>query len=263
MKVTKTSLKYKILKTLYYAAIRLDNSANCNFNTNGEQNFIQKLFEELKTKTQITLFDIGGNVGDYTQMLFKGADDITQNFTIHVFEPTQYCFDKLSNRFDDERVVLNKIACSDSGEGGEIYYDIKGSELASMYQRNLKRHNIAELSMKEVIKTKRLDEYIEENDIMHIDFMKVDVEGHEMCVFEGMGRYLNSDFLDYIQFEYGGANLDSMTSLMNFYELFEAKGFRLAKVMPGGLQLRDHETFLENFVYSNYVAISKRLINIS
>ena len=128
-----------------------------------------------------------------------------------------------------------------------------------MYQRNLKRHNI-ELGMKEVIKTKRLDEYIEQNKLNHIDFMKVDVEGHEMCVFEGMGRFLNSDFIDYIQFEYGGANLDSMTSLMNFYELFESKGFRLAKMMPGGLQIRVHETFLENFVYSNYVAISERLI---
>ena len=250
------------MQQVYYSAIRLDNSANCNFNKNGEQNFIQELFEELKTKTQITLFDIGGNVGDYTQMLFNQVKDITQNVTIHVFEPTQYCFDKLSNRFDDKRVVLNKAACSNSTGGGVIYYDSQGSGLASMYQRNLKLHNI-ELSMKEEIKTKRLDEYIEENDIMHIDFMKVDVEGHEMCIFEGMGRYLNSDFVDYIQFEYGGTNLDSMTSLMNFYELFEAKGFRLAKVMPDGLQIRDYETFLENFVYSNYVAISERLIEIS
>ena len=118
MKVTKTGLKYKVLKTLYYSAIRLDNSANCNFNKNGEQNFIQELFEELKTKTQITLFDIGGNVGDYTQMLFNQVKDITQNVAIHVFEPTQYCFDKLSNRFDDKRVVLNKAACSNS-TGGE------------------------------------------------------------------------------------------------------------------------------------------------
>ncbi|NKQ38647.1 MAG: methyltransferase FkbM, partial [Methanosarcinales archaeon] len=82
----------------------------------------------------------------------------------------------------------------------------------------------------------------------------------EMAVFEGMGKYLNSDFVDYIQFEYGGTNLDSMTSLMNFYELFETKGFKLAKVMPNGLQLRNHETFLENFEYSNYVAISEGLI---
>ena len=117
MKIINKGLKYKLLKTLYYSAIRLDNSANTNFNKNGEQNFIQELIEELKTKTQITLFDIGGNVGDYTQMLFDKARDATQNVTIHVFEPTQYCFDKLSNRFDDERVILNNIACSNSTGG--------------------------------------------------------------------------------------------------------------------------------------------------
>jgi len=130
-----------------------------------------------------------------------------------------------------------------------------------MYQRNLNRYN-NELNIKEEIKTERLDEYMEQNEIKHIDFMKVDVEGHEMVVFEGMGCYLNSDFVDYIQFEYGGANLDSMISLMNFYELFESKGFRLTKVMPGGLQIREYESFLENFEYSNYVAISERLIEV-
>ena len=261
MKIINKDLKYKMARKIYHLAMRLDNSGNCDFDKNGEQRFIRELFEELKTKTQITLFDIGGNVGDYTQMLFEGVGDITQNFTIHVFEPTQYCFDKLSNRFDDNRIVLNKAACSDSSGGGEIYYDVKGSGLASMYQRNLNQYN-NELNIKEEIKTERLDEYIEQNEIKHIDFMKVDVEGHEMVVFEGMGRYLNSDFVDYIQFEYGGANLDSMTSLMNFYKLFESKGFRLAKVMPGGLQIRVYESFLENFEYSNYVATSERVIEI-
>lgn len=261
MKIINKDLKYKMARKIYHLAMRLDNSGNCDFDTNGEQKFIRELFEELKTKTQITLFDIGGNVGDYTQMLFEGAGDTTQNFTIHVFEPTQYCFDKLSNRFDDARIVLNRVACSDSSGGGEIYYDVKGSGLASMYQRNLNRYN-NELNINEEIKTERLDEYMEQNEIKHIDFMKVDVEGHEMVVFEGMGCYLNSDFVDYIQFEYGGANLDSMISLMNFYELFESKGFRLTKVMPGGLQIREYESFLENFEYSNYVAISERLIEV-
>ena len=95
MKIINKDLKHKIARKFYHLAMRLDNSGNCDFDRNGEQKFIQELFGELKPKTQITLFDIGGNVGDYTQMLFEGASDITQNFTIHVFEPTQYCFDKI------------------------------------------------------------------------------------------------------------------------------------------------------------------------
>ena len=262
MKTINKDLRYKIARKLYYLAMIFDNSGNCNFNTNGEQKFIKKLFKDLTPKTQITLFDIGGNKGDYTQMLLGEMSNITQNFMIHVFEPTQYCFDKLSSRFDDNKIVLNNVACSDLSGKGKIYYDIEGSGLASMCQRTYAMYD-TKLNIKEEIKTERLDEYIKQKEIKHIDFMKVDVEGYEMVVFEGMGRYLNSNFIDYIQFEYGGANLDSMTSLMKFYKLFESKGFKLSKVMPSGLQMRTYEPFLEVFEYSNYVAISKKLIKIA
>ena len=69
MKIINKDLKYKMARKIYHLAMGLDNSGNCDFDRNGEQKFIRELFEELKTKTQITLFDIGGNVGDYTQML--------------------------------------------------------------------------------------------------------------------------------------------------------------------------------------------------
>ncbi|MCD4676327.1 MAG: hypothetical protein K8S18_10085 [Desulfobacula sp.] len=98
----KVDLKYKVAKKIYGLSMMLDNCGISNFNKNGEQKFIHELFSDLKTKTQINLFDIGGNVGDYTQMLLEGAREIVQNFAIHVFELTQYCYDKLSNRFDDE-----------------------------------------------------------------------------------------------------------------------------------------------------------------
>ncbi len=72
----------------------------------------------------------------------------------------------------------------------------------------------------------RADEYIEKNKIKHISFIKIDVEGHELKVLEGLGNYLNADFIDYIQFEYGGANLDSHSSLLEIYEVLEKSNFR-------------------------------------
>jgi hypothetical protein len=141
----------------------------------------------------------------------------------------------------------------------EIYYDSEGSGLASMYNRNLKAIG-KELKIKELIKTQRLDDYIKNANINHIDFLKVDVEGHEKAVFEGMGGFLNPDFIDYIQFEYGGANLDSMTSLIDLYEILESRGFLIAKILSDALHIRNYSSFLDNFEYSNFVAISKRLI---
>ncbi|QLC50632.1 FkbM family methyltransferase [Methanolobus zinderi] len=259
MIIKNKSLKYNIAKKLYHLSVKIDNSGNSNFETNGEKRFIRNLFEDLKNRDSLILLDVGGNIGDYTQMLFENAIKLNGTFQIHVFEPTRYCYSMLSKRFRDKRILLNNTACSNINRSAEIYYDPEGSGLASMYNRNLKAIG-NELKIKEMVKTQRLDDYIKKCNIDHIDFIKVDVEGHEKAVFEGIGDFLNPNFVDYIQFEYGGASLDSMTSLMNLYEILESKGFIVAKILPDSLHIREYSAFLDNFEYSNYVAISKRLI---
>ena len=112
----------------------------------------------------------------------------------------------------------------------------------------------------ESIIVKRLDTYIESEGIEHINFIKIDIGGHELKALEGFGSYLNADFIDYIQFEYGGANLDSKTSLMELYKFFKDRGFIVTKVMPNGLEIREYSPFMENFMYSNYIAISNRIL---
>jgi hypothetical protein len=76
----------------------------------------------------------------------------------------------------------------------------------------------------------------------------------------GFGEYLNGDFIDFIQFEYGGANLDSKTSLLDIYSCLEDRGFIIAKIYPQGLEIRDYKPFMENYCYSNFVAISKKIL---
>ena len=82
-----------------------------------------------------------------------------------------------------------------------------------------------------------------------------------MAAFEGLGSYLNGDFIDFVQFEYGGANLDSHTSLMELYALFEKAGFVMTKVMRNGLDIRPYKPWMENFQYANYVAISRKIVD--
>jgi hypothetical protein len=130
--------------------------------------------------------------------------------------------------------------------------------LASLYQRNLDSYGLT-LHQSERVTLRRLDYYIETSNLQHINFIKVDIEGHELSALEGFGEYLNPEFIDYIQFEYGGANLDSHTSLMEIYNYLTAKGFHIAKVMPKGLEIREYHPDMENFNYSNYVAISKEV----
>jgi FkbM family methyltransferase len=207
------------------------------------------------------IFDIGANIGEYTSMLQKKSKDISDmTINLHLFEPTKSCFDIIDSKFKDNfNIKLNNFGASNSDGTAIIYYDKEQSGLASLYQRNLESYNL-ELNQKEEIQLKRLDNYIKGNNIEHIDFIKIDIEGHELKAFEGFGDYLNGDFIDYIQFEYGGANLDSHTSLMEIYKFLTERNFQIAKVLKNGLEAREYKPFMDNFQYSNYVAISNRLI---
>lgn len=206
------------------------------------------------------MFDIGANVGEYSFMLLENSQRHGVDLELHLFEPTKSCFGVISKKFGSKNnVTLNNFGVSDCNATAKIFYDKEQSGLASLYQRNLDSYGL-QLNQSEEITLIRIDEYIEQKKIKHIDFIKMDIEGHELKAFHGFGKYLNSDFIDYIQFEYGGANLDSHTSLLEIYEVLEKNNFVIAKIMPNGLEIRDYKPFMDNFQYSNYVAISKRLI---
>lgn len=206
------------------------------------------------------MFDIGANIGEYSSMLSDNSQTYGVELELHLFEPTKSCFETISKKFNSKKsVILNNFGISDSSTTAQIFYDKEQSGLASLYQRNLDSYNL-KLNQSEEIVLKRMNEYIEEKSIQHIDFIKIDIEGHELKAFNGFGSYLNSDFVDYIQFEYGGANLDSHSSLMEIYKFFENRDFSLAKMMPNGLEMRKYSPFMDNFMYSNYVAISNKIL---
>jgi FkbM family methyltransferase len=241
----------------------LENNGNAAFAANGEQQFIDELFKYLKKIDQekIVLFDIGANIGTYTQMLLNKTNHLAFTFEIHVFEPTQACFEVLGKKFSSAaQVVLNRKAVSNVTGAAEIYYDESKSGLASLHQRNLDAYKLR-LDRTERIETVRLDEYLAENNVRHINFIKIDVEGHEMAVLEGLGSYLNGDFIDFVQFEYGGANLDSHSSLMDLYAMYENANFVVAKIMRRALEIRAYAPWMDNFFYANYVAISRRIVD--
>ncbi len=235
-------VKRKLRSLALWVFAYLENSGTADFDTNGEKQFIEDLFGHLRRVDQgnVVFFDIGANIGEYTQMLLEKAYSLKDAVEIHVFEPTQSCFKVITSKYRDvKEVILNNKAVSNSNGTAEIFYDALESTFASLHKRT----------------------YVEKKGINHIHFLKIDIEGHEMAAFEGLGSYLNGDFIDFVQFEYGGANLDSHTSLMELYALFEKAGFVMTKVMRNGLDIRPYKPWMENFQYANYVAISRKIVD--
>ncbi|HEC58417.1 hypothetical protein LCGC14_0881050 [marine sediment metagenome] len=253
-------LKRKIRGLSFRVFNFVENNGNTNFRSNGEEEFVNNLFLSFSAKKQKrVVFDIGANIGSYSTIIEEKASEYRTDIDLHLFEPTKSCFAVIESKFDGKVVALNNFGASDSNVTTKIFYDKEQSGLASLYQRNLDCYNL-KLDQSEEIILKRLDNYIEEKNIDHIDFVKIDIEGHELKAFEGFGKYMSGEFIDYIQFEYGGANLDSHSSLMDLYQFLYERGFDIAKAMPKGLEIRVYAPFSENFQYSNYVAISRKIL---
>lgn len=256
------SIFHKKFRSLALRVFRyLENNGNYNFATNGEDYFVKNLFHYLKSlKGEVILFDVGANIGDYAQLLLDRSKVLSNEASIHVFEPVQSCFEILQNRFaQNSRMVLNRKAVSNTNGEVEIYFDKQGSELASLYRRNLSAYSL-EMKTSERVEAVRLDSYIEESNVKHIHFLKMDIEGHELAALEGLGHYLSQQYIDFVQFEYGGANLDSHSSLIELFKVFDDTGFVVAKVMPKGLDIRSYYPWMDNFEYANYVAISEDVV---
>ena len=247
----------KLRSVLFTITNRIDNNNNADYVTNGEECFLNGYFSFLSDA--VTLFDVGGNIGEYSQMLIATSNNKNLNYSLHIFEPTSSCFETLKKKYGSNKsVCLNNVGLSDSNKNAFIYYDSEKSGFASLYKRELSIENV-QMDKKELISLIRMEEYIEKNNIKHIDFMKIDIEGHEISAFEGMGKYLNSDFVKAIQFEYGGVNLDSKTTLREIFRVLENAGFTICKIMKRGIEVRPYIIQMENYQYANYVAISKKI----
>jgi len=255
MKIVRSSRLNSILFTLYN---RLENNNNADFHINGEERFLDDYLQSLSGT--VTLFDVGANVGGYSEILIEKCRNKQLCYSLHLFEPTASCFEVLKKKFSsDSNIKLNNVGVSDVETTAEMYYDTEQSGFASLYKRDLSSAHTV-MDKQETITLRRLDEYIESNTIQQIDFLKIDIEGHELAAFRGLGKYLRADFIRAIQFEYGGANLDSGTTLRQLYQLLTGAGYQLFKIMKHGIEHRTYHVRMENYQYANYVALSPAVL---
>ena len=131
----------------------------------------------------LCVFDVGANQGQFLSLICAGLSDIPH--TIHAFEPCQETFALLSAKTSQwPNVRLNKLALGKDQGTATIYYDGKGSGLASLTRRRLD-HLGVNFGQSEEIRITTLDRYCAENEIAKIDLLKLDVEGHELDVLRG------------------------------------------------------------------------------
>ena len=87
-----------------------------------------------------------------------------------------------------------------------------------------------------------------------MDFLKLDVEGAEHLVLQGLDESLQNGRIRFVQFEYGRVNILTHFLLRDFYQLFRGYGYAVGKIYPDYVEFRDYDLRDEDFLGPNYLA---------
>lgn len=155
---------------------------------------INGIYEEVETgivkkevKSGEIVLDVGANIGYYTLILAKL---VGSQGRVYAFEPEPTNFEVLKKNIEMngyQNVILNQSAVGIEKGRTKLYL----SEIKTGMHRIYKSKYCKDHIEVDIIK---LDDYLTDNNIYkNIDFVKIDVEGAELAVLEGMQETLNSN----------------------------------------------------------------------
>jgi FkbM family methyltransferase len=213
--------------------------------TSGEE----RVFDLISSKAPV-LFDVGGHAGEYSKMFLKRFPLGTSM----LFEPSAVHMEIAEQALPD-RVRFFRVALNSAAGTASLYKDKSVSGMASLTKRDLDYRNI-KMDVVETVACRTLDSVVDETGIERIDLLKIDVEGHELDVLKGAEKAFAENRIGLVQFEFGGCNLDTRTTMADFFRFFQARGYVLHIVRPAGdvVALPKYHEAYEQYQTSNYLA---------
>ena len=173
--------------------------------------------------------DVGANIGWHTLV---AANRVGPSGFVHAFEPVSKTFDELQgnvalNKF--ENVSLRQIGLSDVDGEIEIYGN-KEDDSGGNTMFGGPDHSLIE-----VIRTRRGDDMLSELGIEKVHLLKVDVEGAEMHVLRGLGRFFDEGRIEAMMLEINAPHLRAAgTSPQAVLDFVQGKGFLVNDIKNPG-----------------------------
>lgn len=178
----------------------------------------------------VTVLEVGANIGYFA---LQEADVLGDRARIHTFEPSPKNVDLLTRNIErngfDDRFVVNQAAVGD--EPGSVELQIASeSNLHSVAPDGAGATASGETTSGETIEVDMysLDAYLEEQDVDpdDVNVVRMDVEGYEVEVFEGMTSILEADgpLLVFLEFH---PQLRTPGELASIYESLDENGFEI------------------------------------
>lgn len=204
------------------------------------------LLDTLRGQSIRTVLDVGANVGSWSLM----AAEMFPDATIYALEVVPATAATLQAR----AAPHGRIKCFNLGLAAHngtlsLRYHPSASTHATFtdYPHTWTGERIECPVM-------RGDDFLDREGIGEVDFLKLDVEGAEHLVLQGLESHLQNGRLRFVQFEYGRVNILTHFLLRDFYQLFRSYGYVVGKIYPDYVDFRDYDLGDEDFLGPNYLA---------
>ena len=199
-----------------------------------------------------TVIDCGGNRGNWTREVRRRLGSDAGRWII--IEPAEDCI-RICKNLPNIEVI--EAAAGEDQSTLTLYTDGGTSGLASLHRRGdsfavdrkFTSSEVAVLTIDSIVESRRLD---------RIDFLKMDIEGHELFALKGASRSLKDKKVRALSFEFGSGNVNSRTFFRDFWDFLVPFGFEIRRICPGGktLIIKSYNEDLENFRgVTNYLAV--------
>jgi FkbM family methyltransferase len=197
------------------------------------------------------VFDVGANVGKWSERMLKAHPEVT----VYMFEPSPKCREEIY-KLGLSRNILIPAALGSSPGVSRLNFSSDTDGSASLHARGDSYFQDREYRSIEVEVT-TIDQVLEKHSIEFVDFMKMDIEGHEFNALEGASKSLKEKRIGALSFEFGSGNINSRTFFRDFWKLLSSSGFSISRIAPGDILIPIHEYYEDLEYYrgvSNYIA---------
>ena len=225
---------------------RLYENRNHDVYSNGELTVLKKM-ARLNPNVMI---DGGANIGKYSLLI----QDTNPQATTYAFEPVRETCEILTKNIEQYSNII-PIQKGLYKEKTTMEINLFDSNThSSIFDINMVMTESNKTTTIDLIKG---DDFMVDQKIDQVDFLKLDLEGAEYDAIEGFRESLKAGKIRAIQFEYGYINIVTKKLLLDFYNFFEEYGYIVGKIFPKTVEFRKYNNKHEDFIGPNFIVVKK------